>query len=52
MIAALIVGSSFSFFANKAPLMWGMGIIGLTVFAVGSSLGVILIWLVATSGKY
>jgi PAS domain S-box-containing protein len=52
VIAALIVGSSFLFFAAKGPLMWGMTIIGLTVFVVGCSLGLILIWLVVKSGKY
>jgi PAS domain S-box-containing protein len=52
VIAALIVGSSFLFFANKGPLMWGTTIIGLTPFAVGCSLGLILIWLVVKSGKY
>jgi PAS domain S-box-containing protein len=52
VIAALIVGSSFLFFAAKGPLMWGMTIIALTVFAVGCSLGLILIWLVVKSGKY
>jgi hypothetical protein len=51
VIAALIVGSSFLLF-DKGPLMWGMTIIGLTVFAVGCSLGLILIWLVVKSGKY
>ncbi|MGH6845302.1 MAG: PAS domain-containing protein, partial [Methylocella sp.] len=51
VIAALIVGSSF-WFLDKAPLTWGMSIIGLTVFAVGCSLGLILIWLVVKSGKY
>ena len=51
VIAALIVGSSFLLLANKGPLMWGMTIIGLTVFAVGCSLGLILIWLVVKSGK-
>jgi PAS domain S-box-containing protein len=52
VIAALIVGSSFLFFAAKGPLMGGMTIIALTVFAVGCSLGLILIWLVVKSGKY
>ncbi|MDQ6869485.1 MAG: PAS domain-containing protein [Pseudomonadota bacterium] len=52
VIAALIVGSSFLFFAGNGPLMWGETIIGLTVFAVGCSLGLILIWLVVKSGKY
>jgi PAS domain S-box-containing protein len=52
VIAALIVGSSFLFFAAKGPLTWGTTIIGLTVFAVGCSLGLILIWLVVKSGKY
>jgi PAS domain S-box-containing protein len=51
VIAALIVGSSFLFF-HKAPLTWEMTVIGLTVFAVGCSLGLILIWLVVKSGKY
>ncbi|MGH6813338.1 MAG: PAS domain-containing protein [Methylocella sp.] len=51
VIAALIVGSSFLLF-HKGPLMWGMTIVGLTVFAVGCSLGLILIWLVVKSGKY
>jgi PAS domain S-box-containing protein len=53
VIAALIVGSSFLLFSDKGPLTWGMPIIiGLTVFAVGCSLGLILIWLVVKSGKY
>ncbi len=52
VIAALIVGSSFLLFANRGPLTWGTTIIGLTVFAVGCSLGVILIWLLVKSGKY
>jgi PAS domain S-box-containing protein len=52
VIAALIVGSSFLFFAAKGSLTWGTTIIGLTVFAVGCSLGLILIWLVVKSGKY
>jgi len=52
VIAAIIVGSSFLFFAAKGPLIWGMTIIALTVFAVGCSLGLMLIWLVVKSGKY
>ncbi len=52
VIAALIIGSSFLLFAAKGPLMWGTTIIGLTPFAVGCSLGLILIWLVVKSGKY
>ena len=52
VIAALIVGSSFLLLADKGPVMWGMTIIGLAVFAVGCSLGLILIWLVVKSGKY
>jgi PAS domain S-box-containing protein len=52
VIAALIVGSSFLLLANEGPLTWGTTIIGLTVFAVGCSLGLILIWLVVKSGKY
>ena len=51
VIAALIVGSSFLLLANEGPLTWGMTIIGFTVFAVGCSLGLILIWLVVKSGK-
>jgi PAS domain S-box-containing protein len=51
VIAVLIVGSSFLFF-HKGPLTWGMTAIGLTVYAVGCSLGLILIWLVVKSGKY
>jgi len=51
VIAALIVGSSFLLLANEGPLTWGTTIIGLTVFAVGCSLGLILIWLVVKSGK-
>ena len=43
VIAALIIGSGF---------LWGMTIIGLTIFAVCCSLGLILIWLVVKSGKY
>ena len=52
VIAALIVGSGFLLFANGGPLTWGTTIIGLAVFAVGCSLGVILIWLLVKSGKY
>jgi hypothetical protein len=51
VIAVLIVGSSFLFF-HEGPLAWGMTVIGLTVFAVGCSVGLILIWLVVKSGKY
>jgi PAS domain S-box-containing protein len=51
VIAALIVGSSFLLLANEGPLTWGTTIIGLTVFAVGCSLGLILIWLEVKSGK-
>jgi PAS domain S-box-containing protein len=43
VIGVLIIGSSF---------LWGMPIIGLTVFVVCCSLGLILIWLVVKSGKY
>ena len=52
VVAALIVGSSFLLLANEGPLTWGTTIIGLTPFAVGCSLGLILIWLVVKSGKY
>jgi PAS domain S-box-containing protein len=52
VIAALIVGSSFLLFANRGPLTWGTTIIGLTPFAVGCSLGLILIWLIVKSSKY
>jgi hypothetical protein len=52
VIAALIVGSSFLLFANHGPLTWGTTIIGLTPFAVGCSLGLILIWRLVKSGKY
>ncbi len=52
VIAALIIGSSFLLLADKGPLMWGMTSIGLGVFAVGSMLGLALIWLVVSSGKY
>ncbi|MGH6850060.1 MAG: PAS domain-containing protein [Methylocella sp.] len=51
VIAAVIVSSSFALF-HKGPLTWGMTIMGLTFFAVGSSLGLTLIWLVVKSGKY
>ena len=52
VIAALIVGSGFLLFANNGPLTWGTTIIGLTPFAVGCSLGFILIWRVVKSGNY
>ncbi len=52
VIAALIIGSSFMLLADKGPLVWGMTSIGLGVFAVGSTLGLALIWLVVRSGKY
>ncbi len=51
VITALLFGSSFSLVAGKGPLMWGVTIIGLTVFAVGCSLGFISIWRVVKSGK-
>jgi PAS domain S-box-containing protein len=51
VIAALIVGSSFLLLADKGPLMWGMTVIGLTVFAVGCSLVLIVTWLVLNSDK-
>ena len=43
IIAVLIIGSSF---------LWGMTIIGLAVFVICCSIGLILIWLVVKSGKY
>jgi PAS domain S-box-containing protein len=52
VIAALIVGSSFLLFANHGPLTWVTTIIGLTPFALGCSLGLILIWRLVKSGKY
>jgi ubiquinone biosynthesis protein len=52
VIAALIIGSSFMLLAEKGPLVWGMTVIGLVVFALGCSLGLMLIWLVVKSGKY
>jgi ubiquinone biosynthesis protein len=52
VIAALIIGSSFMLLSEKGPLVWGMTAIGLVVFALGCSLGLMLIWLVVKSGKY
>jgi ubiquinone biosynthesis protein len=52
VIAALIIGSSFMLVAEKGPLVWGMTAIGLVVFALGCSLGLMLIWLIVKSGKY
>jgi hypothetical protein len=52
VVAVLIIGSSFLLFANRGPLTWGTTIIGLTPFAVGCSLGLILIWLIVKSSKY
>jgi ubiquinone biosynthesis protein len=52
VIAALIIGSSFLLLADKGPLVWGMTSIGLAVFAIGSLMGLTLIWLVVKSGKY
>jgi len=43
LIATLIITSSF---------LWGMSLIGITVFVICCGLGFILIWLVADSGKY
>jgi PAS domain S-box-containing protein len=51
VIAALIVGSGFLLLEEKGPLMWGVPIIGLTIFALGCSLGLILISLVVNSDK-
>jgi PAS domain S-box-containing protein len=42
VIAILIIGS----------FLWGITIIGLTIFVVSCSLGLILIWLVVKSGEY
>jgi ubiquinone biosynthesis protein len=52
VIAALIIGSSFLLLADKGPHLWGMTSMGLAVFAIGSMLGLALIWLVIRSGKY
>ncbi|HUZ91787.1 MAG TPA: AarF/UbiB family protein [Methylocella sp.] len=52
VIAALIIGSSFMLVAEKGSLISGMTIIGLIAFAVGCSLGLMLIWFVVKSGKY
>jgi PAS domain S-box-containing protein len=53
VVIALIYGPSFLFLLlDKGSLTWGMTNIGLTVFAVGCSLGLILIWRVLKSGKY
>jgi ubiquinone biosynthesis protein len=52
VIAALIIGSSFMLLAEKGPQIWGMQLLGLTVFGVGCILGLMLIWLVVRSGKY
>ena len=51
VISALIVGSSFLLLANEGPLTWGMTIIGLTVFALGCSLALILTSLVVNADK-
>jgi PAS domain S-box-containing protein len=42
VLAILIIG----------PFLWGITTIGLTIFVVSCSLGLILIWLVVKSGKY
>ncbi|MBO0733247.1 MAG: AarF/ABC1/UbiB kinase family protein [Methylocapsa sp.] len=52
VIAALIIGASSMMLSEKGPLVWGMTAIGLAAFAVGCSLGLMLIWLVVKSGKY
>ncbi len=51
VIAALIVGSGFLLLAEKGPLVRGVPIIGLTVFALSCILGVLLISLVVKSDK-
>jgi PAS domain S-box-containing protein len=51
VIGALIVGSGLLLLEEKGPLMWGVPIIGLTVFALGCSLGLISISLVVNSDK-
>ena len=50
VIAALIIGSGVLLLEEKGPLLWGVPIIGLTFFALGWSL-VILISLVVNSDK-
>ncbi len=49
--AALIVGSGLLLLEGKGPLLWGVSIIGLIVFALGCGLGLILISLVVKSNK-
>src|SRR5664279_4619131 len=51
VIGALIVSPGFLLLANKGPLMWGMTIIGLSVFALGSILGLIVVSLMLNSNK-
>jgi PAS domain S-box-containing protein len=51
VIGALIVGSTFLLLADKGPLTRGVTILGLTVFAAGWSLALILAWRVLSSDK-
>jgi PAS domain S-box-containing protein len=51
VIAALIIGSGFLLLEKRGPLIWGLPIIGLAVFALGCILGLILFWLVVNSDK-
>ena len=51
VIAALIVGSGLLLLEGRGPLLWGVSIIGLIVFALGCGLALILISLVVKSNK-
>ncbi|MGA7384241.1 MAG: PAS domain-containing protein, partial [Methylocella sp.] len=51
VIAALIAGSGFLLLEGKGPLIWGVPIIGLTIFALGCSLALILTSLVVNADK-
>ena len=51
LLAALIVGSGFLILNARLPQMWGVPIIGLAVFALSCSLGLIVIALMVKSDK-
>ena len=51
VIAALIAGSGLLILAGESRLMWGVPVIGFTVLALASSLGMILISRAANSDK-
>ncbi len=52
IVAALIVGSSFIMLVGEGPKVFGLSLLGVVGFGIGSLLGFILVILILRSGKY